>query len=517
MGRALQTLERADPGTTERLRKMRDFERFVPLCKVRREEGGALVPLQLMPGQRRVLEAIGQHKRVLILKGRRLGITTLKLAQAFHLINSRPFTSAVMVAHRDVDATKIFRAARTMYRGLPPQLQHRRPSTNRREIEFDVMESVLGVGTAGGHGVGRSDTLHEVHLTEASRYTGDVEDMIAGLEEAARRGRITAETTAAGASGWFYETWKKATRGENDWLPVFAPWWWDHRNRVALDDPELGKRLRLSSDEKSWAKGLKREQLLWYRRKARRLGKKMKSEYPCSALEAFQTSGLHFFDQDTVNRKQHAAPKPIAAAQNGRLKIWEHKQEGVKYVIGADPSEGVPHGDFAYASVHRFDTGAQVASYRGRVPPRTFARVLRDMGNLYNRALIAVELNRRECVRSLRTDLGYRFLYYRRSKEGIRDREPGFMTDSRSRPMMLDFFRDAFEGIPGEDYDSDEEIEGWLEIRDGVVFDEMTTFEDQGNGKYAANSGHHDDAVIAVAIALQARNVPQPKARFIDL
>ncbi len=496
-----------------------DFEAFSRFLHVRPEEGGRVVPFRLLPGQRKVMEAAGNHRRVLILKGRRLGITTLYLARAMHLISTRPHMSALMTAHRDTDATKIFKAANLMHRYLPTWLKHERSMAQRREIDYSLMGSSLGVGTAAGLGVGRSDTLHFVHLTEASRYTGDTEDFLAGILEAARAGSVTLETTAKGAQGFFYHLWTQSKKNGGPWHCVFAPWWWDTRNTIPPLTPKQRRQFKLTDEEREWAEpnNLTPEQVVWYRLKTIELGRRVKQEYPCSDMEAFAVAGLHFFSQELVVRKARLVKPPIKlhpkeipkdlARCRGYLKVWCRPEEDQRYVMAADPTDGTEHGSYAYASVHRRSDWEQVARIRARWGPKEFASYIKPLAVWYRKAFVAVELNRRECVRALLRDYHYRYLYYQRKADGTTRKEPGFWTDAGTRGMALDFFREAWEGIGGE--------EGRLQIHDPVVYAEMTTFEDQGGGRYAAGSGEEetDDGILTIAIVLQALQSPLPTYR----
>ena len=508
-----------DPRFPALLAKLRRFEAFCPYLRVRPEEGGRLVPLHPLPSQRRVIVECADWPRLLILKGRRMGITTIRLAFALHRIWARPHTQALMLAHRDPDAAAIFEAGLIMDRELPEWLKHNRPTPNRREIVYDLMSSRLGIGTAGGHGVRRGDTLHEVHLTEVARFTGNVADTMAGLDEATRAGRIVGETTAAGASGWFYETWmQNRDEARPAWKCLFAPWYWDDRNRVPLTAEQVAD-FTLTDDEKAWAlpAQVHPTAVAWYRAKAERLRVLVKQEYPCTDLEAFVVSGRHFFEQQRVARSVSDLPMPIRFERNDELLTWEAPEPETQYVIGADPADGTVGGDYSYASVHERDSGRQVARYRGKCVPAEFADVLAMLGTRYNLALIGVERNRIECVRRLRKELGYPSgrMFYRKLKSGKRDREPGFVTDSQTRPMMLDHLKGALEGFDTE-LDSDDPAltgEAWLVIRDRVFFAEAMTFEDQGGGRYSANSGMHDDSIFAIAIAVQMRKQPTPRVR----
>lgn len=502
----LDTIGAANPGYAEGIRQARAaLEGFAKWLRIRPEGGGALIPLRLNVAQERVLAQLRGHKRVLILKGRRLGVTTLALAAALWEIHRRRNLDALMVAHRDEDAEAIFQAARLMHENLPDWLRPERFSHNKREIYYPANESRLGIGTARGVGVRRGTALQFVHMTEAAFYPEESETLIAGLLECARAGRVMMETTANGASGAFYDRWMENRDGQGPWTCIFAPWWLDDRNRVALSPEERGD-FRVTAEEAVWAgpAALDAGQVAWYRRKAKLLKSKMRSDYPCTDLEAFVESGRHFFDTEHVVAQARKVKPPIRVAENGAALVWEEPKEGAQYVAGGDPCDGTPNGSFAVLSIHRKDEHfTQVARLRGRWVPGEFARLTARWCRAYNHAYVVPERNRLEYVRALVNVEGYRFVFRRRSKTGEQDREAGFLTDGQTRPYMLDVLKGALEG--------DGETEPWLIINDPVFFGECLTFEDEGGGRYSAASGKYDDSIFGPALALQGRSLGMSK------
>lgn len=486
----------------------RAFVRITP------REGGKTIPLLVNAAQRRYLEAVRGHSQVLVLKGRKLGITTIELAESFRLINQNKHWSGMMTAQTDPDTREIFEMAVRMHEQMPARLRQQRATSNVHELRYKARNTLLSIRTAGGKGVKRGGTIQKLHMTEVARYRGrDAEDTIAGLLEAAQAGVVRAETTAAGAHGWFYENWTDCYGKPNmPWKCLFLPWWWDEHYQVPLS-AEAKAEFVLTPDEEAWAipNAVTPEQVAWYRQKALSLKSMMRQEYPCTPEEAFIAQGNLFFDVDTLVRVSADLPPPVSVEDGGRLLVWEPYEEGVAYVIGADPTDGTPGGDPAYASVHRRDDGRQVARWHGRVVPAAFAKVLADLGHRYGFAMVAVERNHPECVRRLDTELGYHYLYRRPFggndplRQGMDDR-PGWVTTGQTRPLLLDHLKASLEGYDGQP--------GWLHIRDRVFFQEALRFEDNGRGKYEAAPDCHDDSVIAIGIALQCREQPVAGVRF---
>lgn len=481
---------------------------FLPHLRIRQEEGGPLIPLVLNRAQRIIRAATRDHRHVLILKGRRLGITTWALAEALWRVWLRPHFAAVMIGHKSDDATNILQTAQIMHDNLPDYMQPPRETRNSHEIRYPRTDtagvphaSALTVGTARGVGVSRGDALQWVHMTEAAFYPPDSATLVSGLLEAGRGGRVMMETTANGAHGDFYDLWMANRAGDGPWHTVFAPWWWDDRNRVTLTPKERAA-YTYTPEERAWAEpaGVEPERVEWYRRKRRLLRTRMLSEYPCSDLEAFVATGRHFFDQVFIVDAARRCPPPIRTGENGALSVWEEPQDGASYVAGGDPADGTPNGSYSCLSIHKKDEHfRQVARLRGRWVPREFARLTARLCAAYNQAFVVPERNRLEYVRALVHDEGYRFVFRRRNKSGEQDREPGFLTDGQTRPYMLDVLKAALEG--------DGETEPWLIVNDPVFYGECMTFEDEGGGRYSAADGKYDDSIFAVALAVQGRGL----------
>jgi len=77
----------------------------------------------------------------------------------------------------------------------------------------------------------------------------------------------------------------------------------------------------------------------------------------------------------------------------------------------------------------------------------------------------------------------------------------GWPTNARTRPLMLDELSEAI-------------AEGHLLIHSEGLIDECLTFVTTDSGSREAQSGKHDDRVIAAAIAWQVRNQAKPALRI---
>ena len=126
---------------------------------------------------------------------------------------------------------------------------------------------------------------------------------------------IFIESTANGIGNYFHEQWQRAEAGQSDFLPIFIPWFWqpEYSRKVDKDFKPLDEEQHLIDQY-----GLKPEQLAWRRLKIEDLStggidgvKAFMQEYPCSPIEAFQTTGEDSFiapDIVMAARKCNAEP-----------------------------------------------------------------------------------------------------------------------------------------------------------------------------------------------------------------
>ena len=111
-------------------------------------------------------------------------------------------------------------------------MQPQRRALNAREFVFNDAEghglnSSIRVMTAGGKGVGRSETFQNLHLSEVAFWPGDKLGTFTGLMQAVPdkpETMVIVESTANGFD-FFKDLWDAAVAERNDFIPVFCAWW----------------------------------------------------------------------------------------------------------------------------------------------------------------------------------------------------------------------------------------------------------------------------------------------------
>lgn len=517
------------------------IQRFLKI----RTKDGSIRPLILNPPQQRLYEAIksqwqqGKPVRIIILKARQMGFSTLTAAIIFWLTVTACFVESLIVAHKD-DATKnLFLMYRRFYDLLPEPLKPMQKASNAQELVFDRPSRAKGnerglgsrirCATAGGSGVGRSYTVRALHLSEFAFWPGDKRETLTGLVQAVPDlpgTLIIIESTANGYDE-FKNMWDAAVQAERDgtdgYTPIFFAWFEmpEYRRK-----PNPGFQRTAEEQELAETFGLDDEQLAWRRWCiATQCGGDLNlfhQEYPATPDEAFIATGQCVFDkQAIVLRREHvrqdkwergmfrveySADGRIAkyewrADEKGPIRIRIHPEKNAPYVIGGDTA-GTGSDSFV-GQVLDNRTGEQVAVLQHQFGERMYAEQMYSLGMYYNEALIGIETNYSTFPELCIEELGYRKLYVRQQLDNFTKKMVdafGFVTTKKSRPLIIDGLKDVAANA--------------LEtITDYETLGEMLTFVYDEDWKPQAEEGEHDDLVMALAIAHYIR--PQQRYKLL--
>lgn len=484
----------------------------------------------------------GKPMRVIILKARQMGFSTLTEAILFKRTATRENVTSGIIAHKDDATTNLFNMSKLYLQGLPEQLKPETRASNAKEIIFDNragtgLRSKIKCMTAGGDGVGRSDTFQNLHLSEISSWN-NAKEILDGLLQAVPNKPdtlVVIESTAKGYD-YFKELWDKACAGENDFEPLFCAWWELNEYRMPADD------IVLTEEEKELKKlyNLDDEQIAWRRWCIRNnCGgdiNTFKQEYPACPEEAFLASGECIFDKDIVisqiernrplisgwkrgefdykktilpvrNEKGEvvAIEKKISdicfiEKENGLITIHEDPQVKTnnknevyakrRYSIGGDTA-GLGD-DYYTAKVVGNDNLQTVATLRKqRIDEDKYADQVYCLGRYYHDALIGIETNYSYVPTRELQELNYPNLYLReRLDTTLKEMQKvlGFETTKTTKQVILQALVVAVRDNPATECDID-------------TLKEMLTFVRKENGKQEAQEGYHDDLVMAKAIA----------------
>ncbi|MBO5339233.1 MAG: hypothetical protein J6A96_05990 [Clostridia bacterium] len=471
----------------------------------------------------------GWQKPYFILKGRQQGFTTLISALMLSFAIVKRNFSGFTLADRDDNTKAIFiDKAKFMYSSLPERLKPTEKFNSVNELFFDKLNSSWRIASATSN-VGRSRTLSFIHYSEVAFFKCPLADLQKSISEAATEEALCIyETTANGYND------AKALWDSGSCYNLFYEWWrtseYTSQEYEYLNTSDSWLKNRLKSLE---LRGLSKEQLSWYAKKYHSYIDKssIKQEYPCSAEEAFLTSGECMFDKEKISNylssfsvkskrgyfKYKLVPKPIFSpsgglsayettieditfveADDGYISIVEEPysvqvgavSKNKPYVIGADTAGSGE--DFFSAKVIDNTCSRCVATLHIKnIDEDLFAHQLYCLGKYYLDALIGVETNfSTHPVRVLKA-LKYKNLYVSKAIGTYQDkpeRNYGFMTTAVSRPIIVS----NLVAVMRENI--------YLETDRETLF-EMSTFIKGRNMRGEGASGTHDDLVMASAIA----------------
>jgi len=494
------------------------------------------------------------YHRHVILKSRQLGFTTFIDLFILDSILFQPNKEGIVIAHKVQDATEIFDkkiefAIRNMaedIKGAFFKIAHR--SARKVQVVIDYGPEQGSTSSLAVAVSGRSGTYHYVHISEFAKMCAQFPKRAEEVERGTFPtvpfdGFIFIESTAEGMAGRFYEMFQQnwITRlkitpqlSQVEFLPHFYNWQYDdmemkkiYENIPAVDMDEC---------EIDWVSyqtehKLSDKEITYYYMKWKQFGGKnspdaMKSlmqEYPTTEEEAFLSTGQTYFPTAKV-AKLLLEVKPGVKGEmgydkdgknlvfnevsSGSFEVFQKPEEGHRYIIGGDTSEGLAHGDAQVLYVIDHQTEECVALYRSQVAPDELAVEAYKVGKWYNFALIGIEVNKDGLwVNDALDKMGYINVYYRKSFDDITKKMTkffGWKTTSATRPFALAALKAVFfrkdSGFPAG------------------LLNEMFTFVRNIKGKPEAMDKKHDDCFVKDTMVLTDKgNVPIQNIKVGDL
>lgn len=513
------------PEKLEELKEiLSDFEQFCFRMLKIKNKSGEMVPLVLNDAQRRyaskVFADISASKpvRIVILKARQMGFSTVTEALIYYFTSLQEAKNGFIVAQSSDASSNLYDMFQLYYEKVPPIIQPMTRKNNAKKLTFENpairpadrrknpgLKSKITVQTAESRVLARSDTIHYLHASElafwpAKKKKRHLLSLLAALsKEPGSLGVI--ESTANGMEE-FKKIWDAAVKGESDFTPLFFAWFEmpDYRKPVPP-----GFELSEEEQELKGKYGLDDEQLQWRRYTIRNdCGgdpRQFDQEYPSEPDDAFLLSGEGIFDNKFIKRLRDAitlkgsryevdfVKDKVIPSSTGELVIYRKPEPGKRYVLAADTAKGKEDGDYDAAYVLEERTGEMCAALHGKWDTDLYGKKLNTLGLFYNTALLAVENNNtgESVLNTLYNTCHYPLLYMH--KKG----SLGWNTNQATRPVMISDFKEA---IRDQLYD----------IYCPELYGECMTLIDK-NGKAEADSGCHDDRIMAYSIALQVRQV----------
>lgn len=437
--------------------------------------------LLLRDAQRETVRAFLENDRTLALKARQIGFTTVVMAFCLWLVLFHEDCRIIILNRREKDAVKNLGMAVFAWDHLPKRLKAKLPKRlNNHQQEFKLGNGSEVLCYPSNNNPARGDTATWLILDEWA-FLQNPEEAWASIEPAADiGGRVIALSTANGIGNLFHQMWVDSENGQNGFARVFFSW----RAVPERDDA-------------------------WYEAKVRELPEwQLHQEYPTDPESAFIKSGNAVFPTEMLSKLKRRRNAPVGhlASHDGQLKhsefvpapsgpltIYEECRPATMYVIGADTSQGLEHGDYSSAHVIRVGRDpAVVATWHGHIDPDLFGDELMRLGYFYNTALLGPEANNMGAatIAALKRS-AYPWVYRRRSlgRRWDTDQEQlGWMTTGANKGYLISDLVAILR-------------EGQLDMPCPKTISELRSFVRDPDGKM--HGSPHDDRVMSLAIAVQ--------------
>lgn len=456
-----------------------DAEYFIRrYCFIQSGDKGRTL-FELYPYQSKSLEIIKTNDRVIFLKARQTGISTLVACYSLWYTLFRNDKTVVFIALKKDTAKQLVTKVKYAYKSLPSWLKFKDGLTEDNKLSIGFPNGSLLVALASGEDTARSLTASLLVLDEAA-FIDNAEELWKGAQPtlSASGGSAIIISSPNGVGNFFHSKWIEAEEGTSDFIPIKLDWT-VHPNR---DEAWKKKQLQSTSIK----------------------------EFAQEHEAKFLGSGDNVFDEDILEHYQtflKSDPLYKIGPESG-LWVWKEPDhsDNNSYIICADVSRGDAT-DYSAFHVIEAETCEQVAEFKGKMSPDIFGHFLVEVGTKYKDALMIID-NATVGLGTIQIviDRGYKNLFY--MEEDIKTvengqimsnffyssgkrRVPGFTISLKTRPLLINKIDEFLR--------SKEVI-----IRSSRTISELTTFIWK-NGKGQATAGCNDDLVLSLGLGLWVR------------
>jgi hypothetical protein len=336
------------------------------------------IPFQLWPSQADLLKNLELERRIILLKARQLGFTTLVIAYLLWRVIFYPVATVGLFSKGELEAMELLDRLVKGYHRLPKWMQADRIIVNNAHLfELSTGSWARAMSTRKGE----SFTFRYLFLDELDRFENAAQ-LIKNVKPAADA--ANAQIIAGSISDKdhmetvFKAMYLAATEGKNDWHNIFLSW-----------------KARPDRDQ-AWYDAVVSDAISRYSGDVAGAMDEIYQQYPETEDQALsprkQGKRIPFIHLDRIYTRleplEHSGPAVP------ELKIYVLPQPEHEYVLGADPAEGVEGGSDSSLRVFDKVTGEEVAALKGKFEPKVvFPKMIFDIAVYYNYAEVLPERN----------------------------------------------------------------------------------------------------------------------------
>jgi hypothetical protein len=489
-------------------------------------------PLKLFNFQKQLIVPYFLSQQFVIFrKARQVGASVLSGKYALWLANFNIAQDILIVSKTRVDAQDFKAKAMVTYSRLPHFLKTRPTQDGQNMTTLKLTNNSRIITRAQAPDAGRGGSWALVIMDEAAfmPYATEIwSSVYPALSNT--NGQCIIISTTNGVGNFYHKTWISAENGENDFYPIYIPWWkfpgrsnpWldklENRDiewiENQLDEESLEKvkektkkkttkLTKKSKDDIYWdllaeefisqeeQKQLSydgpKENKPWL--KAQRDNSDSYRTFSQEILAEFLGSGNTVLSPSTLKQIEEMKQDPIredCLYEDGEvitgLKIYEDPDPAVQYTMTVDVASGAGT-DFSTMQVFRDDSIDQVAEYKQQIDTKTFAKFIKQVGRYYNRAYVIIETNQGQSVFNevyLHETDPYQNVYWELKGKTYR----GLHTSPGNKKLMIDEFMYCMENQV-------------IKVHGKRTIEELKVYI-WHNGKPEASRGYNDDLVLPV-------------------
>lgn len=458
------------------------------------------IPLKLFDFQKRILKEFQTHQKNIFRKSRQVGASIVSGSYALWRANFHKAQIIKIISLSLNDALEFKEKTIDLnYYEMPGFLKTRatRDGYSRTKLKLTNQSQIRVLSKSKNAGRGGTPSLVIIDEAAFNEWMDDIWKSI--LPSLDKGGDCIVISTTNGVGNWYHLMYTRAEDGQNDFNPIYIPWWrYPGRDNPWLQDildgkiENVDKFVKEKENEQLGYEGDPKHAPWLWKMKA---GSKTEKEFQQEILAEFLGSGTSVITPKTITRLQKeiedpewvdTLPNEIIEDPIPGLWCWRKVQPGKLYMITSDTATG--HGqDSSTMQVVCIDDGEQVAEYKNQIPTDKFGEVIKKVARYYNRAYCVIETNHPgpavfNEVYGSKVD-PYFNVYVRKKGKALVSWE----TTPKSRTLLI------------EDYFKDIE-NGYTKIYSERLLEEIKVFNWQENGKAEALKGYHDDLVMAWAI-----------------
>jgi hypothetical protein len=445
-----------------------------------------LLPFILYKYQKRVVEDYEKNRFCILSKFRQGGLTTVTVIWSLWRCLFKLDETIMVLSKSDREAIAAGEIVKRALEELPLWMKPEMAKNNDHQKLFSDTGCKLFFYTPEA---ARGRSITYLILDEAAFIPQMEKHWKAMFPTISTGGHCICVSTVNGVGNWYYDIFQGAKKGQNDFHIIELDYW---------EHPEY-------NDEK------------WVRETRAQLGEK---GWMQEVLRDFLGAGDSFIPPDIINdldiitreiepiRKLFPKWNNLDEAREeriddldswhrGALQIWREPIDGRDYIIGVDCAEGMgEENDNSCFQVIDQVTCEQVAEfYSNLCPPHNFAQVLAMVGRTYNSAVIIVESQNAGLMvlEKLQHELAYDNLFESTQGTG-KTSQIGIKTTVSNRPKFLETMQTRM-------------LNESMAIRSRRLVKELKGFIwNREKKKAEATKGFHDDAIMALCLALYARD-----------